>query len=165
MDITLISSIAALILAVIAIWLSLHHKKETDNVHKETRNLLTDIKSDAKSIASYATPELMKYGDAMREYIRATSPVRDTLVKNEIEELNKIDETFSDDDLINLIKITNDRIGVVTPVGLIIKIKDKISADDLLSLMISLNKKGLIEWDSQPRPPKGDEEIRLTKSA
>jgi hypothetical protein len=64
MDITLISSIASLILAVVAIWLSLHHKKEADNLHKETRSLLTDIKSDAKSIASYAAPELMKYGDA-----------------------------------------------------------------------------------------------------
>jgi hypothetical protein len=101
----------------------------------------------------------------LREYLKAASQTHDTNIKSKIEGLNKRYETFSDNDLINLIKITNEKIGIVTPVSLVVKIKDKISADDLLSLMMSLNKKGLIEWDSQPRPPKADEEIRLAKSA
>ncbi len=161
----IISSIASLILAIIAIWLSLHHKKETNIVHQEIQSLLGDIKSEAKSISNYAAPELKRYGDAMRHYLIASSPPHGANIKKQTKEPKKSVKPFLEDALINHINNIKDRIGFVTPISLLIDIEDRINANDLLTLMVSLNKKGLLEWDSQPTTPKGDEKIRLIKNA
>jgi hypothetical protein len=68
-----IASLASLALSIIAIWLTLHFKKEADGVNKDTRNLLIDVKTDAKaltSVAENAMGELTKYGDTSRELTR-----------------------------------------------------------------------------------------------
>lgn len=65
---SIFSSMASLILAIIAIWLALHQKKETDLVNKETQKLLLDVKTDAGIISQIAMPELKAYGDTMRSF-------------------------------------------------------------------------------------------------
>lgn len=65
----IISSVASIVVAVIAIWLALHQKKETDRTNIETRDLLLEIRSDAKSVSNIALPEMKAYGEAMRNYI------------------------------------------------------------------------------------------------
>lgn len=61
-----IAAIASLILAVIAIWLALSFKKDTDNVNKQTGELLTEIKAESKYISQGVMSELKAYGDSMR---------------------------------------------------------------------------------------------------
>ena len=67
--IAFIASIASLVLAIVAIWLSFHHKKESDSVNEKTKELLLDVHSDAKTISAVAMPELKKYGEAMRKFV------------------------------------------------------------------------------------------------
>jgi hypothetical protein len=64
--ISLIASIASLILAVIAIWLTISFKKDSDKVNRETSELLVEIKSESKSISQGVMSELKAYGDTMR---------------------------------------------------------------------------------------------------
>lgn len=63
---TVVCSVASIVLAVLAIWLSLYHKGESDRVNEAVRGLLVEVKTDAKSIATVVMPELAKYGDAVR---------------------------------------------------------------------------------------------------
>src|SRR5258705_11713486 len=68
-----IASVTSLILAVVAIWLTVHIKGETDRVNTDTRNLLIDVKTDAKSLTTVATAamgELSEYGKTSREVTR-----------------------------------------------------------------------------------------------
>ncbi|MBM4973563.1 hypothetical protein HYO27_22665 [Vibrio parahaemolyticus] len=67
--VSFISSIASLVLAIVAIFLTVHIKNETDRVNEKTASLLLEIKSDAKSISQVAMPELKAYGDSMRHFI------------------------------------------------------------------------------------------------
>ncbi|SDG41469.1 hypothetical protein SAMN05216571_112101 [Onishia taeanensis] len=71
--VSLIGSIASLVLAVIAIWITLHIKRETDRVSERTIDVLTEVKSDAKSVAQVAMPELRAYGDSMRRFILSSN--------------------------------------------------------------------------------------------
>jgi hypothetical protein len=64
--ISLIASIFSLALAVIAIWLSIAFKRDADAVNAATISLLTEIRSDAKSVAQIVSGELREYGSAMR---------------------------------------------------------------------------------------------------
>lgn len=66
--ISLIASVASLALAVIAIWIALYGKREAERTNQKTQDLLTEIRSDAKSIAQYAIPELKAYGDSVRKF-------------------------------------------------------------------------------------------------
>src|ERR1041385_1672058 len=68
-----LASLASLILAVIAIGLALYHKKESDITNSQTRDILIDIKTDAKIVSSVALPELKAYGDSMREFVLHTN--------------------------------------------------------------------------------------------
>lgn len=43
------AAVASLVLAVIAIWITLHFKKEADRVNDSTRDLLTEIKTVCSS--------------------------------------------------------------------------------------------------------------------
>ena len=64
--IALIATIASLVLAIVAIWLSVSFKRDADKVNKDTTNVLTEIKSDAKAISHGVMDELHAYGSAMR---------------------------------------------------------------------------------------------------
>jgi hypothetical protein len=72
--VSLVVGVASAVLAVIAIWLALHSKGEADRVNNLTRDLLTEIKSDAKTVAQVALPELRAYGDSMRRFVLQGSP-------------------------------------------------------------------------------------------
>jgi hypothetical protein len=64
-----LTGVASIVLAVVAIWLALHHKQETDRTNEAVRDLLTEVRSDAKTIAGVVLPELQKYGEAARRSI------------------------------------------------------------------------------------------------
>lgn len=64
--ISLIASIASLILAIVAIWLAISFKRDSDQVNKNTNEILIDIKSESKAISQGVMSELKAYGDAMR---------------------------------------------------------------------------------------------------
>jgi hypothetical protein len=66
--VSILGSVASLALAVVAIWISLHMKDKADETNQRTHEMLTEIRSDAKSIVGYAMPELQKYGDSVREF-------------------------------------------------------------------------------------------------
>ena len=67
--ISIAASIASLVLAGLAIWLALYHKKETDRTSDKVRELLLEVKSDAKVVTTFALPELKKYSDAMVDHV------------------------------------------------------------------------------------------------
>lgn len=64
--VSLIASIASLILAVLAIWLTLAFKRDSDKINRETSELLIGIKSESKAITEGVMAELKAYGAAMR---------------------------------------------------------------------------------------------------
>lgn len=64
--VSLLSSVASLVLAVLAIWLTLRFKKDADDVNRHTMEVLTDIRSDAKAITQGVMAELRAYGESMR---------------------------------------------------------------------------------------------------
>lgn len=64
--ISLIASIASLILAIVAIWLAISFKRDSDEVNNNTNAILIDIKSESKAISQGVMSELKAYGDAMR---------------------------------------------------------------------------------------------------
>jgi hypothetical protein len=64
--VSFITSIASLILALVAIYLAFHQKKEADKINASTTNLLVEIRTDAKVISQIAMPELKAYGESMR---------------------------------------------------------------------------------------------------
>lgn len=65
--ISILTGIVSLILAAVAVWLTLHFKTESDAVNKETRSLLMDVRLDAKTIATVAMPELQASHEWQRE--------------------------------------------------------------------------------------------------
>jgi hypothetical protein len=66
--VSLVASIASLILAVVAMFLAFHQKSEADKVNQNTLNLLIDIRSDAKLISQIALPELKENSEFMRNF-------------------------------------------------------------------------------------------------
>lgn len=72
-EITIFLSIASFILAIIAIWLILWYKKETDEVNRITRELLIKIEGVSKVISTIAWSELEKYGTFMRSLVTQNS--------------------------------------------------------------------------------------------
>jgi len=61
----LVTGFTSLFLGFLAIWLSLHHKKEADKVNEKTLAALSEI----KNISEIVMPELREYGKTMRQYI------------------------------------------------------------------------------------------------
>ncbi|BBO86457.1 hypothetical protein DSCO28_70230 [Desulfosarcina ovata subsp. sediminis] len=83
---SLISSVASLVLAVIAIWIALYGKTEADKTNLKTQELLVDIRTDAKTLSQVAMPELKAYGESVRRYIFEGSGVKYSYNEKEIEE-------------------------------------------------------------------------------
>lgn len=75
--ISLIVGIASLALGAVAIWISFHFKRESDTVNQKTNDLLTEIRTDAKTVSQVALPELKAYGDSMRRLIVERYPSSD----------------------------------------------------------------------------------------
>lgn len=69
----LVTNLASLILSIVAIWLALYFKKESDRVNASTMSLLVDIKTDAKTVSQVAMPELQAYGQLSRQVIGQVS--------------------------------------------------------------------------------------------
>lgn len=88
-----ISSIVSLTLAILAIWLSLYHKKESDLVNEATKELLIDVHADSKTISNIAMPELKAYGESMRRFVFETKKIDNDVDLNEI--INNIKGEFS----------------------------------------------------------------------
>ena len=85
--INLIASLSSLILSVLAIMITLHLKRESDDVNKETTRLLIDVKTDAKALAlvdESAMSELREYGKTSREVTRQliNKPIENLQVSN-----------------------------------------------------------------------------------
>ncbi|EHR7860901.1 hypothetical protein ACWLRU_003049 [Vibrio parahaemolyticus] len=71
--ISLILGVASVVLGIFAIWLSLHLKNQSDKVNEETRQLLVDIKVDAKSVTQGVMSEMEKWGDVGRGMLTSGS--------------------------------------------------------------------------------------------
>ena len=64
--VSLIIGVVSISLGIFAIWLTLHLKKESEVINKETKELLIEIKTDAKSITRGVFSEMEKWGDVGR---------------------------------------------------------------------------------------------------
>ena len=64
--ISIIIGIMSFLLAIISICITLHFKKQTDDVNRDTKNLLVEVKSESKSITNGVLKELKQWGDTGR---------------------------------------------------------------------------------------------------
>lgn len=64
--VSLIASITSLVLAVVAIWLAISFKRDSDKVNQKTSEILIDIKAESRAITQGVMSELKAYGDMMR---------------------------------------------------------------------------------------------------
>lgn len=71
--VSLVIGIVSIALGVFAIWLTLHLKKESEALNKETKELLIEIKTDAKSITRGVFSEMEKWGEVGRTVLTSTS--------------------------------------------------------------------------------------------
>ncbi|HXT15442.1 MAG TPA: hypothetical protein VN706_07410 [Gemmatimonadaceae bacterium] len=60
-------SIVSLVLAFYAIWQANDARKEANKVNAATLDLLLDVRTDAKSVATILAPELKEYGAVSRQ--------------------------------------------------------------------------------------------------
>ena len=77
--ISLIIGVASIALGLFAIWLSLHIKRESETLNKETKDLLVEINTDAKSITRGVLSEMEKWGDLGRTVLTSSSEERRTV--------------------------------------------------------------------------------------
>lgn len=70
--ISLGSNLFSLILAIVAIWITFYFKEESDRINSKTLDLLSEVKTEAKSMASVVLPELEKYGSTSREILKSS---------------------------------------------------------------------------------------------
>ena len=71
--ISLFTGIISIILGVFAIWLTLHLKKESDEINKETKQLLTEIKTDSRTISGSVLSEMQQWGNFGRDALTSSS--------------------------------------------------------------------------------------------
>jgi len=71
--ISLVLGVVSIVLGVFAIWLTLHLKKESETLNNETKELLVEIKVDAKSVTRGVLSEMEKWGDLGRTVLTSTS--------------------------------------------------------------------------------------------
>lgn len=71
--VSLVASIASVVLAIVAIWLALRFKRDSDAVNGETKQLLSDIRSEAKVITQFVGGELHAYGQVARGIISSNT--------------------------------------------------------------------------------------------
>lgn len=97
-----IAAIASLILAFIAIWLSLSFKrdtdkvnKDTDKVNKQTSKLLVEIKSESMNMSQGIMSELKAYGHTMRNVFGQNVSTDDSTFIGTPENFSMSDNTTS----------------------------------------------------------------------
>ncbi|NQY20034.1 MAG: hypothetical protein HRT40_01800 [Campylobacteraceae bacterium] len=71
--ISLSTAIISICLGIFAIWLTLHLKNEADSMNKETKNMLMEIKIDARTVTSGVIGEMEKWGNLGREILTSSS--------------------------------------------------------------------------------------------
>lgn len=64
--ISVLATIASLVLSIVAIWFTLSFKREADNLNRQTTEFLSEIRAEAKLINEQVMGELREYGKAMR---------------------------------------------------------------------------------------------------
>ena len=64
--ISMVVGIISLVLAIISVWITLHFKKQSDDVNRDTKNLLVEMKAESKSITNGVFKELKHWGDTGR---------------------------------------------------------------------------------------------------
>jgi hypothetical protein len=75
-----VTGLVSLILGGYAIWLSLRFKEQSDRVAQRTLDLLVEVRTDAKALATFAAGELQKYGEISRAVLgRMSSAVPGTI--------------------------------------------------------------------------------------
>ena len=67
--ISIVVGIMSSLLGIISIWITFHFKKQTDDMNRDTKILLVEIKSESKSITSGVLKELKQWGDTGREAV------------------------------------------------------------------------------------------------
>lgn len=67
--VSLLAGITSVILAVLAIWLSLHFKRDSDAINDQTKELLIEVRTESKYLSEVIMPELKAYGSSMRGVI------------------------------------------------------------------------------------------------
>lgn len=172
MDINLFSSVSSLVLAVVAIWLALHHKNEADRINRETQSLLTEIKSDAKSIANYAIPELREYGKYMREYafkkehvVQNPVAIDDPEVPLKPEDSAKITqqrEILAETVFAAIVQQARE-VGAVFAASLYQRVREELSLHSFLAGLVILYKDNLISWPGAPTYPDANAEIVIVE--
>ena len=73
--VSFVSAILSLGLGILAIWLSLNFKKDSDSVNRETRELLTEIRAETKLMSQLGMKELAEYGRMSRDIVSASSTI------------------------------------------------------------------------------------------
>ena len=71
--ISLVTATISICLGIFAIWLTLHLKKEADSINKETKEILMEIKTDAKTITNGVFSEMEKWGNLGRKILTSSS--------------------------------------------------------------------------------------------
>ena len=173
-DFSMISSMVSIVLAfvsitlaLVAIWLSIYHHKSSNEVNLITRDILSEIRTQA--LSDSVLDEYKKNGNVMRslaladrEYDSESNKPKRTdklkvVPKSEVENINNVHLDF-----LSSIKDIQSRIGSVSFIELLIHKKPKIPAKEVHSLLRFCFKNGLVEWDSSLNMPGKDEEIRIT---
>ena len=173
-DFSMISSMVSIVLAfvsitlaLVAIWLSIYHHKSSNEVNLITRDILSEIRTQA--LSDSVLDEYKKNGNVMRslaladrEYDSESNKPKRTdklkvVPKSEVENINNVHLDF-----LSSIKDIQSRIGSVSFIELLIHKKPKIPADEVHSLLRFCFKNGLVEWDSFLDMPGKDEQIRIT---
>lgn len=72
---SLVTGVVSIVLGFFAIWLTLHLKKESDDINKDTKDLLMEIKVDAKSVTHGVMSEMEKWGDLGRGMLTSNSEI------------------------------------------------------------------------------------------
>lgn len=71
--ISLVLGVVSIVLGVFAIWLTMHLKREAESLNKETKELLVEIKVDAKSVTHGVFSEMEKWGDVGRNVLTSST--------------------------------------------------------------------------------------------
>ncbi|HEY0922449.1 hypothetical protein [Rheinheimera pacifica] len=74
--VSLAIGLVSIVLGIFAIWLTLHLKRESETLNKETKALLLEIRTDAKSISHGVFSEMAKWGDAGRTALTSSAEER-----------------------------------------------------------------------------------------
>jgi hypothetical protein len=71
--ISLSTAIISICLGIFAIWLTLHLKQEADSMNKETKEMLMEIKIDARTVTNGVFGEMEKWGNLGRDILTSSS--------------------------------------------------------------------------------------------